>query len=47
VLEDRLRDLPRDKFDYVWVLRVPPPTGYPWLVPVARGPNSVLYRIVK
>ena len=47
VLEDRLRDLPRDKFDYVWVLRAPPPNNYPWLVPVARGPNSVLYRIVK
>lgn len=47
VVEDRLRTLPRDKFDYVWVLRVAPPTGFPWLVPVARGPNSVLYRIVK
>lgn len=45
LLDDRLRDLPRDKFDFVWILRSAPKGSYPWLVPVARGPQSVLYRV--
>ena len=43
-----LAGLPRERFDYVWLLRVKrPETGFGWLVPVYHGPDAVLYRIAR
>ena len=44
-LDEWLRDLPRDKFDFVWLFRTQAPAGTDWLVPVHRGPGSTLYAI--
>jgi hypothetical protein len=44
---DSLRLLPRNDFDYVWLVDVPPydPQQVAGLQPVWRGPGSVLYRL--
>lgn len=43
-----LASFPRDRFDYVWLIDVPPafwPTRT-WLQPIWHGPKGILYRIV-
>ncbi len=46
-LDEAITGLPRSAFDYVWLLDVPGPQQplAPWLEPVWRGDNAVLYRI--
>nr|MBA2466131.1 hypothetical protein [Sphingomonas sp.] len=42
-----LRDWPRDKFDYIWLID-PPPFDQKLVAgmrPVWRGPDSVLYQV--
>jgi hypothetical protein len=44
--ESMVATLPRDRFDFVWVLRAElPEDKFKWLAPVYRGPNSTLYKI--
>lgn len=43
-----LEDLPRDRFDFVWLFKFQPtPASRKWLKPVFSGPNGSLYRIVR
>jgi len=44
---EALAQLPRDKFDYVWLIEVPPfdPKLVADMQPVWRGPDSILYRL--
>ena len=44
---DSLASLPRNDFDYVWLIDVPPydPSLVAGLQPVWRGPGSILYRL--
>lgn len=44
-----LRQIPRDAFDFVWLINPPPfdPALTAGLQPVWRGPGSVLYRVTK
>ncbi len=47
LLEPSLDKLPRDRFDYVWVVDLPP-AQWPkrdWLAPVWHGRTGILYRI--
>ena len=46
-IDEALAQLPRDKFDYVWLIDAPPfdPRLVEDLQPVWRGPRTVLYRI--
>ena len=46
-VDDALANIPRDKFDYVWVIDVPPydPKLVADWTPVWRGPGSILYQL--
>ncbi len=44
-LEEMLANLPRDRFDFVWMFQAEAPAGANWLTPVAAGPNGRLYRV--
>jgi hypothetical protein len=46
-VNEALRYLPRDAFDYVWVIDLPPydPELTRGLTPVWKGPRSMLYRV--
>jgi len=46
-IDQSLAALPRNDFDYVWLIDVPPydPTLVAGLQPVWRGPGSILYRL--
>jgi hypothetical protein len=46
-IDQSLAALPRNDFDYVWLIDVPPydPTLVGGLQPVWRGPGSILYRL--
>jgi len=46
-IDDSLAALPRNDFDYVWLIDVPPydPTIMAGIQPVWRGPHSILYRL--
>lgn len=46
MIDDSLANLPRDDFDYVWLIDVPPydPQTVADMKPVWRGPGSVLYQ---
>ena len=48
-LRQAIAHLPRAAFDFVWLLDTPPAAQPrpPWLVPVWRGPDAVLYRVAK
>jgi aspartyl-tRNA synthetase len=46
-IDDALRAVPRDRFDFVWIIDPPPfdtrlTAG---MQPVWRGPGSILYRV--
>lgn len=45
-IDDSLSNLPRDDFDYVWLIDVPPysPKTVSDMKPVWRGPDSILYK---
>jgi hypothetical protein len=46
-IDDALRSVPRDRFDFVWVIDPPPFDARltAGLQPVWRGPGSILYRV--
>src|SRR6476646_657505 len=46
MIDDSLSKLPRDDFDYVWLIDVPPydPETVADMQPVWRGPGSILYK---
>ena len=46
-IDDSLAALPRNDFDYVWLIDFPPydPTIMAGIQPVWRGPHSILYRL--
>ena len=46
-IRDALIELPRDKFDFIWLVDVPPydPSWIAGVRPVWRGPGSILYRV--
>lgn len=46
-IDEALRQVPRDKFDYVWLIDVPPydPQLVEGMQPVWRGAGSILYRL--
>jgi hypothetical protein len=46
-IDESLAALPRNDFDYVWLIDVPPydPSLVAGLQPVWRGPGSILYRL--
>jgi aspartyl-tRNA synthetase len=48
-VNNALRAIPRDKFDYVWMVDVPAynPALVEGLTPIWRGKGSMLYRIDK
>jgi len=47
-MEDILASLPRNRFDFVWILAPDHPAEYrPWLQFLYRGPNSRLYKIIR
>lgn len=48
-IDEALRSLPREAFDYVWLIDPPPfdPALVEGLQPVWRGPGSILYHIPK
>jgi hypothetical protein len=47
MIDDSLASLPRNDFDYVWLIDVPPysPDVVAGIRPVWRGPGSILYRL--
>jgi hypothetical protein len=45
-MNDMLRMLPRDRFDYVWIFQAPVPET-PWLRQVFSGPDGRLYAILR
>jgi hypothetical protein len=49
MIDDSLSRLPRDDFDYVWLIDVPPydPETVADMQPVWRGPGSILYKTHK
>jgi len=46
-IDESLRALPRNDFDFLWLIDVPPydPANVADLQPVWRGPGSILYRL--
>lgn len=46
MIDESLATLPRDKFDYVWLIDVPPfdPAKVADMKPVWRGPGTILYQ---
>jgi hypothetical protein len=46
-IDESLKALPRNDFDYLWLIDVPPydPADVAGLQPVWRGPGSILYRL--
>jgi hypothetical protein len=46
-IDTALQRLPRDAFDYVWMVDVPPfdPRLVQGMQPVWRGPGTILYRV--
>jgi hypothetical protein len=46
-IRDALTELPRDKFDFIWLVDAPPydPAWVADVHPVWRGPGSILYRV--
>ena len=48
-IDDALKNVPRDKFDYMWLIDVSPydPRLTKGMTPVWKGPRSMLYRLDK